>query len=373
MERKFLSDLLTDVNSKMLAGVDKDPNLSRDIKKPALFCALGNGEVDKCIIVGGSHSKNLSIAVSNLGLDTFTVTQSGWKISNDSIEAVTPALKEKIEAAPKGTPIVLFCLDNSTYFSYAPDGSMKPPAKSSPTDDKYHIEGELSVAPDRWISITIEKLNRLVSVCKENTVFVMSPLPRYVVSACCKDKSHITNYEDSDYLSNMKQELDRLNSTVKKRLESATLIDTMELLCAGKSSLDKLEHAITTGWQQDPVHPTKHTYAKIALHLLEKLAEPSRQPTTATAGRGIKRKREEAGDPRGGKMTYRSRDWMERLAPQQPPWAQQAGGWRGQHGQRARGGHEDARGGHYWRGGGYGRRGRFRGRGYGRGHDGYDG
>jgi len=171
-------------------------------------------------------------------------------------------------------------------------------------------------------------------------------MPRYVVSACCKEKSHITNYEDSDYLTTMKQELDRLNSTVKKKLESATLIDTIELLCAGKTSMDKLEHAILTGWQQDPVHPTKHTYAKIALHLLEKLAEPSRMPTTATAGRGIKRKREEAGDPRGGKTTNRSRDWMERLAPQQPPWMNQAGGWRGQRGQRARGGQEDARDGH---------------------------
>ena len=33
-----------------------------------------------------------------------------------------------------------------------------------------------------------------------------------------------------------------------------------------------MEHAISTGWSSDPVHPSKHVYAKTALHLLEKIA-----------------------------------------------------------------------------------------------------
>jgi len=384
-ERKFLSELLTEVNSELLAGVDSDPNLSRDMKKPALFCALRNGEVESCIIIGGSHARNLTAAVSNLGLDTYSSTEGGWKISNDSIEEAIPALKEQIAAAPKGTPVVLFCLDNSTYFCSAADGSMIPPVKCSVQDNKFHVVGDLVIAPDRWVTITIEKLNRLTSVCTENPVFVLSPMPRYVVSPCCKEKTHITNYDEADYLTVIMKELARFNNTVRTTLVNARLVDTMELLCAGKITMEKTEQIILSGWPKDPVHPNNHIYAKIALHLLEKLADPSPVADSGILHRGTKRKREEDGEARSSKVTSRSSKWRERNpplhAPQNAPWPYS---WtrkdaygdrhadqhvRGGGGGPRRGNDQHERGGGGgrgpWRGGGYGR---YRGRGHGRGH-----
>jgi hypothetical protein len=44
-----------------------------------------------------------------------------------------------------------------------------------------------------------------------------------------------------------------------------------------------VEHAINTGWSTDPVHPSKHVYAKTALHLLEKIAPgPEKASTSAS-------------------------------------------------------------------------------------------
>jgi hypothetical protein len=46
----------------------------------------------------------------------------------------------------------------------------------------------------------------------------------------------------------------------------------MELICGNSYSLEKAEQVINGGWALDPVHPTKHIYAKTALNLMEKVA-----------------------------------------------------------------------------------------------------
>jgi hypothetical protein len=46
----------------------------------------------------------------------------------------------------------------------------------------------------------------------------------------------------------------------------------MELICGNSYSLEKAEQVINGGWALDPVHLTKHIYAKTALNLMEKVA-----------------------------------------------------------------------------------------------------
>jgi hypothetical protein len=57
-------------------------------------------------------------------------------------------------------------------------------------------------------------------------------------------------------------------------LHAVKIIDGFELICGNNYiyTSEKVEHAISTGWSTDPVHPSKHVYAKTALHLLEKIA-----------------------------------------------------------------------------------------------------
>jgi hypothetical protein len=60
----------------------------------------------------------------------------------------------------------------------------------------------------------------------------------------------------------------------------------MELICGNSYSLEKAEQVISGGWALDPVHPTKHIYAKTALNLMEKVAnkrDSLSSPLTQTA------------------------------------------------------------------------------------------
>jgi hypothetical protein len=109
------------------------------------------------------------------------------------------------------------------------------------------------------------------------------------------------------------------------------VIDSLELICGNSYSLEKAEQVISGGWALDPVHPTKHIYAKTALNLLEKVANkrdsissPLAQNRKRTWSSG-NRSEHEGGGGRGGhsgsgsqagsgkpaKMTERSRRWPE--------------------------------------------------------------
>ncbi len=53
------------------------------------------------------------------------------------------------------------------------------------------------------------------------------------------------------------------------------MVDSLELVCGSGYSQEKVAQIINAGWAADPVHPNKHIYAKAALNLMEKMAEPA--------------------------------------------------------------------------------------------------
>jgi hypothetical protein len=67
-------------------------------------------------------------------------------------------------------------------------------------------------------------------------------------------------------------DLTKLRYHIRKELHPVRIIDGFELICSNNYTREKVEHAISTGWSSDTVHPSKHVYAKTALHLLEKIA-----------------------------------------------------------------------------------------------------
>jgi hypothetical protein len=85
-EKKILDSLILELNDRLLAGVDPDPNLSRSSKRPQLYPAFRSGCVESAAFVGGSNAKNLANAAANLGIDSYQLAKGGWKITRDNIE-----------------------------------------------------------------------------------------------------------------------------------------------------------------------------------------------------------------------------------------------------------------------------------------------
>jgi hypothetical protein len=53
-----------------------------------------------------------------------------------------------MSSLPAGTPIILFCLDNSSFLAASDEGGLVPISKCVPEDDGYHVKGALVVAPE---------------------------------------------------------------------------------------------------------------------------------------------------------------------------------------------------------------------------------
>jgi hypothetical protein len=162
-EKKVMDSLIRELNDKLLAGVDPDPNLSQSSKRPQLYPAFRSCCVKSAAFVGGSTSKNLANAAANLWIDSYQLAKGGWKITRENIEKLIPDLKELMSSLPASTPIILFCLDNSSFLAASEEGGLAPISKCVPEDDGYHIKGDLVVAPECALHYTVELLKKLVS------------------------------------------------------------------------------------------------------------------------------------------------------------------------------------------------------------------
>jgi hypothetical protein len=330
-EKKFIKALITDLNQNLISGRDTEPNLSRSAVRPVMYTAMRTGAVEKALFVGGSNAENLSISASALGLDSYKITKGGWKLTKENVDKAIPVLRETLAGLPADTPVILFCLDNSSFMGLGEDGSMNAISRCSDGDKKFHVKGALVVAPDKALSHALEQLKRLKDACGSNPVFILSPWPRFVRISCCSIAGHVSNFSDQDFLQTILRDLTKLRYHLRKTFHPTTVIDSMELICGNSYSLEKAEQVINGGWALDPVHPTKHIYAKTALNLMEKVANsrdrsaaaiPTRKRTWSAsnrsehddgggAGRGGHFGGVASGSGKQHKMTDRSRKWPE--------------------------------------------------------------
>jgi uncharacterized membrane protein YgcG len=163
---------------------------------------------------------------------------------------------------------------------------MNPISKCVEGDDGYHVNGVLVVAPDKSLKNVLEQQGRIIQVCGEHPVFIISPWPRFVRCPCCSEAEHVTNFSDPDFLNIILADLTKLRYHVRKVAHPVRVIDGLELICGSGYSRERAASTISTCWHLDPVHPSKHTYAKMALNLLEKLTPQEEPAAPSTAAQG---------------------------------------------------------------------------------------
>ncbi len=175
-EKKFLDKFISDLNNNLLAGRDKEPNLSRSAKRPAMYTALRTGDIEKAVFVGGSNAGNLAFSASALGLDAFRISKGGWKLSKDNVDKLLPDLKDLLGTVPPDTPVVIFCLDNPSFLGLNEDGSMNAISRCVAEDDGFHVKRALVVAPEKAMKYFLDQLKQITSECGTHPVFVLTPL-----------------------------------------------------------------------------------------------------------------------------------------------------------------------------------------------------
>ena len=189
-ELAIIHPLMTGLSHKFKIEVDTRPSCCRDLCLPPA-AALSEEKTESVIVIGGSNADRLATALASLGLDPDTVTSGGWTISHDSISDILDHVEALCITLPPSAPVIIYGLDNGSFMEVNRDGIQSVIRKHE--DGRYHVVGELSVSPDVTISAAVANLRRLLKKLGNRTVYIITPLPRYINESCCTLANHCTH------------------------------------------------------------------------------------------------------------------------------------------------------------------------------------
>jgi hypothetical protein len=255
-------------------GLDSNPDFSRKASRPVKKEKKNviPDQISGTLTIGGSNANKTAEALSNLGMDSYKLASSGWKLTKEKVTALIPDLKEVIEQIP----VIFFCLDNTCFKVATADGELT--SKCVAEDDGYHINGDLVVAPEFFIKGQAALLKELIANCGGHIIYILCQVPRFITFRCCDDPAHCTNFGNPDYLQSILADLKKVRETIAKEIPAARVVDTLELMMGGDKKDDRSkEEAVRIHWSTDPVHANLHSYYKLASNLLDyhKNSKPS--------------------------------------------------------------------------------------------------
>jgi hypothetical protein len=116
-----------------------------------------------------------------------------------------------------------------------------------------------------------------VKLCGERKIYILTPLPRYILVPCCDSDAHCVNLVVKDAASkqgvfDIMDELDLIGKAVSIKFASCTVLCTGDLLVRKQDATRReVLDAMISNWMNDPVHGTKAGYSKIAMKLAERV------------------------------------------------------------------------------------------------------
>ncbi len=220
------------------------------------------------LFIGGSNADRLANSAATLGIITETVTSAGWVLSTDAVTAILPQVIELCNSLPEDAPVVIYCLDNSSFCFANKDGQLL--AISKLKDGLFHVPGEIVVVHEVTLAAAGTNLKRILVACGNRRFFIITPGPRYHTLPCCCKGDHCTHLQIPDSGLKLMQDLARLQQFISRRLggsDKCTVIPACDLL-TGKSNTSP-EEALAAFASWGAVHSSNANYTRMALSLVD--------------------------------------------------------------------------------------------------------
>jgi len=222
------------------------------------------------VVFGASHASRIADQLEDLGHVVFNLSVSGWRVSARAVDDMHQSLQNIIHLLPARTVFVYgMLLDNTLYYSEA-EGQRQLPVKLS--DGKYHVRGQLS-----YLSVA-EIMNLIETVWKlflpEGFTHIpggprriwVGPLERYPVQRCCSNPTHLTNFSEPDYRTQLRSYIRRVDQCVQSLCIEAQL--GMTVVSAADSADDnRIPYLFPPHDYRDPVHLKDYMYRRFARYV----------------------------------------------------------------------------------------------------------
>ncbi len=232
------------------------------------------------LFIGGSNADRLANSAATLGIATETITMDGWVLSTDAVTAILPQVSELCGSLPASAPVVIYCLDNSSFCCANSEGQLSAITKQK--DCLYHVPGELVVVHEVTLAAEVTNLKRLLVACGNRMVFIITPGPRYHTIPCCCSGDHCTHLQIPESGIRLMQDLARLHLFIARRLSSSSNCSVLPAcdLLTGKGNATP-EEALAAFSLWGAVHGSGSNYTRMALCLVD--SHFRKAPTTAAA------------------------------------------------------------------------------------------
>jgi hypothetical protein len=269
-EQVLISSMIDELNNKCGLELSHEYSLYRpSISSEPDREDVTEGELEKVVLVGGSHSSRLVDELDDTCLEVVDISVRGWRLTEASVEEKAKELAEIVSSTDQTkTTIVYQLYDNSSYLVKRSDGTRGLPEKGP--DGKYHIDGKLEVATreeaKRMVSSSIPLL-RAGGQCRK---MILTPSGRYKYFPCCNTRGHCSNMKERNYGRWMEDKMGELKGIVRdyvrmRNIKRATVMEFGKLITPSPGQSEYLQEEEI--WGEDPVHYTPKGYSLAAAGL----------------------------------------------------------------------------------------------------------
>ena len=294
-EKVIISVFLGELNNYFAANLSVEADLSRahsgvnsDTKVPTTAF----------IVVGASLAGRLCAALEGAGHNSVHIKTVSWRPTPDTIKRAAQELSEAVAAATSTTCIVFQFLDSAAFYARCEDGSLVPARQgldeNSDPDGRFHLDGELVVAPKELFLHTLKTSLPLLKAAGDLKKVLLSPLPRYWLTNCCEDIDHIANRVDEEFEEMLFSGVDDLRRfckdyLFKNRLGDTIVKNTCQMLCTaggGRITSKSAREEVAALWGPDPVHPSAECFNNLAANVVLVAVDSADKRNTSPPGRG---------------------------------------------------------------------------------------
>ncbi len=257
-ERAIIGSMLAELNEKFCVGLDPNPSLDRST--PPSLTAHNAG---RTVFIGGSNLGKIAKAAAENGHMIVDLSVKGWIPKSGNIGKLCEKLK-KLNLTGIDT-VVIDSMSNTAFLGTDDDG-LPIPAEKSVEDGWYHLNGDLQLAPPSAFKNTIKLVDIIISNTGEANIVLTVPLPRYVLTACCDDTSHVSNRLDPDFLRELSGSEKFLSEAAAagKRTAEVRILNVLEFFGPLESNPQELTTVDGASiWAGDGVHLTSNA-ARVA-------------------------------------------------------------------------------------------------------------
>jgi hypothetical protein len=185
-------------------AIDLDPSPVVDRWPSIMDARPGNLAIKAILLIGSSHAGKLAAALRKGRHHTEVLSEANWKATPLTVEYMAEKVREKLDRTPVGA--IIFCIiDNNIYYAMDEDNELQMPQR----DPKggYHVRGDLTLASKSAQSQLFNTIRPMLEAARGRNILLCALMPRYVLSGCCADATHVANRSQLRFEVNLVKEL----------------------------------------------------------------------------------------------------------------------------------------------------------------------